>query len=689
MPELLLEVGCEELPATFVRKAYSDLYDRVAAALSELYGGKFEGQALGTPRRLIVAFGDVPARQPDTTKELRGPALKAAYDADGNPTPALQGFCRSNGSDPSHLRRDDQYVWLTKEIAGLPTAELLAEALPKAIKGLTFEKSMRWGSSRLRFARPVRWLLAAFDGQTVAFEIEGVKSGLESRGHRFYAPDAFQATSLESLVVGLRSRKVEPTVERRADEIRAQANAVVEGTPDLPNDLVDENAFLCEWPTAIAGEFRTEHLALPAAVLTTAMAKHEKMFPVRDARGGLVNQFVFIRNSGEDDAVRAGAEWVLNARLDDAQFFYREDLKVDFDYFLEKTSGIVFQEKLGTVRERADRLEELCGYIAENTGAESAEIEFARQAGRYAKADLSTGLVSDMASLQGIVGGDYGKRRGLPDEVCHAIATHYDPSKNCHPESIAAMTAQRLSLADNLDKLVGFLSLGLVPSGSSDPFGLRRAATALIDIVWNWSALDVDYQPWFAKSFELYVGQSKPVSDANLLKNAEELFIGRYSALMSHVRHDVLEAATVPGHGYWSRPGDLPVRTAALELLAEDEAFVQTATRPLNIVAAAAKKGVAVRLSNQPSTLESEEGAALLSIVEPVCECIAYAIRNSDSVAAAHEAKKLAGPINKFMDATMIMVDDESVRTSRLSLLSDVGAALLQIGDFTKLVASG
>src|SRR5579862_373170 len=452
MPELLLEVGTEELPATAVRRAYTELGARLASALEEagvLEPGK-SPTTMGTPRRSIVSFPELAARQPDTEKEQRGPGLKAAYDAEGKPTQALLGFCRGQGVEVGDLRDDGQYVWVTKKVKGVDTVELLSEILPKAIKALTFDKTMRWGTGRLRFARPIRWILASFGGKLVPFEIEGVATGLQSYGHRFYSPEAFSASSFAELLKGLRERHVEPDPKSRKQRIVEGAVKVAEGAPDLPEGLVDENTFLTEWPTAIEGRFSPDFLELPSSVLVTAMAKHEKMFPVRDAEGKLTNRFVFVRNSGEDGSVRKGCEWVLNARFNDAKFFFEEDRKFKLDEFLAKTEGILFQEKLGTVRQRAERLRALAPLMVPLPG-ESGEIGFAETAGLYAKADLATGLVSELASLQGVIGGEYARREGFADPVCWAIASQYDLSKNPKPDCPGGRTAVRLVMADQLD----------------------------------------------------------------------------------------------------------------------------------------------------------------------------------------------------------------------------------------------
>lgn len=690
MPELLLELGTEELPASFVRKAYTDLREGLGSVLAEAGVLQGEGIAYGTPRRLIVSFPNLLDRQPDTTKEQRGPALQAAYDAEGNPSKALLGFCRSQGIDPSDLRKDDQYVWVTKTIVGRPTAEILAEALPKAIRGLSFEKSMRWGSSRMRFARPIRWILAAFDGLAVPFEVEGVLSGLESRGHRFYAPDEFEVRSLAELLDGLRARHVEPDAERRREAIETSAKAVAQGTPEISTALLDENTYLTEWPTAIQGTFREEFMNLPEPVLVTAMAKHEKMFPVRDAEGRLTNRFVFVRNSGEDDTVRAGCEWVLNARFNDAKFFFEEDAKLKLDDFLAKSETIVFQEKLGSVRLRADRLVALTGAVARATGADEAEVKLAEQAALYAKADLATGLVSELSSLQGVIGGEYAAREGFPAEVSYALKKQYDPSKLGAPTDAAGRTAVRFVIADQLDKLSGYLGLGLEPSGSSDPFALRRAATILIEAAWKWPGEIPGYDVLMRAAIANYTAQGIELDGDKALASLNTLFSSRYQAMMPEVRYDILEAALLTeDEGEATNPRRVRFRIRVLEALASDTAFVQTATRPLNIVAAARKKGIEYGEAGtdlEVSKLDSESGAALYVQVQAQATRLAESVRGErlDEVVAALQA--LAAPINAFFNGTMVMVEDVEIRYARLTLLHATSLQLKSGGDFSKLV---
>ncbi len=696
MSELLLEVGCEELPASFVRRAYTDLLGNVTSMLAETGIINTPGTAMGTPRRLVVSFLDLNERQEDQVKEVRGPGIKAAYGPDGAPTQALLGFCRGQGVEPDGLRKDDQYVWASKTIIGRPTTEILAEVLPKAIRAMTFDKTMRWGSSRMRFARPIRWLLASFGGEVVNFDIEGVHAGLESHGHRFYSPEAFRATTFSDLISGLRERKVELDPEIRRTRIVEEATRIAEGKPDLSEGLIEENAFLTEWPTAIQGEFKEEFLELPEAVLVIAMAKHEKMFPVRNDAGKLTNKFVFIRNSGEDDSVREGSQWVLNARFNDAKFFYSEDSKHDLDYFLAQTEGIVFQEKLGTVRKRADRLADLSEYIATITGAKGREIEFARSAGLYAKADLSTGLVSELASLQGIIGGAYARRQGIFGSIAWAIETQYDISKNTDPGDCSGERASlRLAMADQLDKLAGYLGIGREPSGSSDPFGLRRAATVLIEAAWMWPDPLPNYQVMFDKALELYASQGFELDANAASKSIATVFASRYASMLPEVRHDLLEAAMLTSDGAEvMSPRRVKVRTECMEVLGKDVAFVQTARRPLNIVASARRDGFDFASADplqalNPQLLDSAEGQDLFTVLVAQQASLAAAEAKEDVAEIIRLTQNLAGPINRFFDTTMVMAENPEVRYARLTLLVAASQQLIVAGDFSKVVIEG
>lgn len=686
MPHLLFELGCEELPAGSVQRASEALAKAIADRLTALSVEFGAVHRFNTPRRLIVAVDEVSARQPDQKKEARGPMAKSAYDAEGHPTKALEGFLRGQGASLDEVRVENDYVYVTRNIPGRPTSEILTELLPEAVRSLTFDKTMRWGSGRMRFARPIRWILASFDGAHVPFEIEGVASGLESRGHRFKSPAAFTATDLAGLLAGLRERSVEPDPAVREKRVREQAVRVAEtigGVPTLTDALVDENVHLAEDPICHVGHFAEGFLELPEPVVVTAMAKHERFFPVRNAEGALVNAFVSVRNSGDEATVRAGNEWVLNARLNDARFFYDEDRTKTLDDFLAKTEAMAFQDKLGSVRQRADRLADLCALIATGTGANDEETGYAAQAGLYAKADLSTGLVGELASLQGVVGGYYARREGLADPVCWALQTQYDHARTLNPNCEGARTAQRLILADHLDKLAGFLGLGLAPSGSSDPFALRRAGAVLVEVAWNWDAVS-DLSGWFRHALALYREQGFALDEPQATQVFGEVLNGRYE-LMLEQPYDAVQAAL--GSGDLMAPRLVKFRAQVAAALKSERALVTTLTRPVNIAKAAEQKG---QMPDAPtfSKIDSVEGEELLAHAEK-----ARLVLDQDLGHAVEQTlqalRALEGPTNRFFDSTMVMAEDSGVRASRLSVVRAVRDQVVRVADITQLVFEG
>lgn len=692
MADLLLELGCEELPATFTDKASADLANAVESRLQHAYGIKFTAQRYATPRRLIVAISGLPDRQPDSDKEVRGPALKAAFGPDGQPLPPLLGFCRSNGVEAAAVEQRDGYAWVVKKIEGLPTAEFLAETLPDAIRSLTFEKSMRWGSGKMRFARPIRWLLATYDGKAVEFEVEGVKSGLLSRGHRFQGGPEFEARTIDELLSGLRSRMVEPDPEARRTMIVEQSAQAAAGIPDLPDELVWENVHLTEWPSVVAGHFRSEHQQLPDPVLVTSMAKHEKMFPVRKPSGELSSQFLFVRGSGDDETVRRGAEWVLNARLDDAAFFFAEDKKLTIAEFLDKTSGIVFQAKLGTVKDRAERLHDLAAYVANWTGSGESESDLAARAGLYAKADLATGLVSEFAGLQGVIGGIYASREGFAPEICDAISRQYTVAASLAAESVSDRIGLRLCIADALDKLAGFLGIGLAPTGTSDPFGLRRAAGTLIEAAWSWPDAGKSLEGPFIRAAELYRHQGFECDIESALSLFKELLVSRYQTMLKADRHDLAEAAIAAELGDSAfRPRLVKFRLACTRMLSQDPSFIQAASRPINLLRSSEKKGEAWDTAEplrHMGALDSMTGDHLAAAIRTQTPLVHRAVTEEDPADLVTEIRRLREPIDAFFESTMVMADDMDLRRSRLTLLQACADLLTTAGDLSKIVVS-
>lgn len=706
MPDLLFELGCEELPATAVRRAYEQLEREIVQRLDEAGLAHGPSRSIGTPRRLIVGVSGIAAAQEDQKKETRGPSVKAAFDDSGAPTKALEGFCRSAGVTPQELRNDGEYVWATKEVLGRTAGAVLAEVLPAAVRALSFDKTMRWGQSRMRFARPIRWMLASLGGELVPFEIEGVASGLESRGHRFDFPKPFAAKTWDTLVSSLRKKHVEPDPVEREKKIREQALKVASGTPELPPALVDENVFLTEWPTCHEGTFPESYLSLPEPVLITAMAKHERFFPVRGPDGRLVAKFVSVRNSGDEKAVRSGNEWVLNARFNDAKFFYDEDLRTDMASFLDKCKRMTFQEKLGSVFDRSARLADLTAAVYQAAGGNAGGVDNARLAGQYAKADLSTGLVGELASLQGLVGADYARREGFPEASWMAIGSQYDVATAAHlPEGEARTTGLALLIADQLDKLAGFLAIGSVPSGSSDPFGLRRAATMLIEAAWSLNATRPfrGYEALWKEALKGYEGIVPTLAGDHETPTAAlvDIFAGRYDAMLTEFDYDVRAAVaeSVLDERHGSRNERLldPARFQASCRVAQavkgQPALVQALARPSSILAAARRKG----LGDEVDHSYGKSSFALVGLTDGiVTEELAMDWAEAWEAFLAGEVEhvlgllySMSGPINAFFDGRMVLTDEEAQRRFNIDVLVAVERTVSQVADFGKLVLEG
>ncbi|MDQ2985799.1 MAG: glycine--tRNA ligase subunit beta [Armatimonadota bacterium] len=665
MPLLLLEIGVEELPASMVVSASQQLAIAVSAAVREAKLGAAEGvQWFATPRRLIVFVPDVAERQEDRTERKRGPSAAAAYK-DGEPTPALLGFARGAGVAVGEVEVEDEYVWATVSMQGKPAADALGEPLAEAVRSTSFDKTMRWGAGRTRFSRPIRWIVALLGDEVVPLKIESVESGRMSRGHRFLAPQDFEAEPL-TFLDDLRKRFVEPDVAARRQKIESDARALAP-TAVIDDALLDENTNLTEWPMPIVGRFRNDFLTLPKSVLVTAMAKHERFFPI-EKDGNISTEFVSVTNAGDPETVRAGNEWVLNARLNDALFFYEEDSRKSIEDFWQATERIVFQEKLGTIKQRSERLAELAERIAadwlidnETTVLDTTEDCSAREAGRLCKADLSTGLVSELPSLQGKVGAEYARKQGIAEDICRAIELHYAPSDD--------FLANAVMCADQADRLAGYLGIGEAPSGSSDPYALRRAATMLMQTrdgnVCAWVN-------WAAEGYEEQGFQLQEYGDA-----LQELLYSRLQALYPDIPYDALAAAR--GDGFSESTPEFVERARFLGALSSDIDFVRTAKRPGNIVEAARKKGLTIARDVDTGLFEHDEER---NLYEGYSE-----FGNAHSLAKyADNLMALKPAIDAYFDKVMVMVNDEKVRANRLWLLSKVNDLFRRLGDFSKIV---
>ena len=678
--DLLLEIGTEEVPAHVMPRLLADLKRLAGDLLAEHRLGYESLRTIGTPRRSALLVTGLAERQEDVSTETRGPSVDIAFDAEGNPTKAGAGFARGQGIDPAELIQRDGYVYASVHEKGAETATLLAELLPELIRAIPLPNSMRWGDLDFRFIRPIRWIVALYGTEVVPFTLANVTSGNTSRGHRTLAPEEFIIASPADYEAACEKAYIIVDPERRramiCEQIAETAKACG-GTAEITPDLLEEVLYLVEYPTALSGAFEEKYLALPAETVITPMRDHQRYFPVKAADGSLLPVFITVRNGGREylDVVAHGNERVLRARLADAQFFFDEDRKKSLTGHREKLKTVVFQQGLGSMYEKTERLMGLVTAIVEDIVPDEESYETlatdARRAAELSKADLVTGMVTEFTELQGIMGREYALLDGEKPEVARAIDEQYMPrfAGDALPKTDLGFA---LSVADKIDNIVGTFSRGKIPTGSQDPFALRRQALGLVlmlieheselllsDLVEEASYLyDLDVS--LCQKMQVYVADFIRLRLKNVLTERG-------------VRYDVQEAVLTDVDFV----ADVPVRAAYVErLLASDgaEALVQSFVRVGNI-ARMTETGIV----DSALFVAAEEGA-LLSAYE---NAVAARTEGTDTLAAE---QALAAAINAFFDAVMVMDKDERIRANRLKFLKSIDNYLLHTADYSKIV---
>ncbi len=682
--DLLLEIGTEEIPAHAMPNLLREMKHLAGEMLTEQRISYDEIRTLGTPRRMALIVTGAAERQADVNTETRGPAISIAFDADGNPTKAGAGFARGQHIAPAALIRRDGYVYAAVYETGAPTAEILKELLPALIRAIPLPNSMRWGDLDFRFIRPIRWIVALYGTDVVPFTLAEVTSGNRSRGHRTLAPEDFAIPAAADYEKACEAAYiiVDP-VRRRAmisEQIAAAAKACG-GTAEITPDLLEEVLYLVEYPTALSGSFEEKYLALPAEAVITPMRDHQRYFPVKAADGSLLPVFITVRNGGREylDVVAHGNERVLRARLADAQFFIDEDRKKSLAEHREKLHTVVFQQGLGSMYEKTERLAQLAASVVEDmTAGDDAAYETmaadARRAAELSKADLVTGMVTEFTELQGIMGREYALLDGEKPEVARAIDEQYMPrfAGDALPESDLGFA---LSVADKIDNIVGTFSRGKIPTGSQDPFGLRRQALGLVNmlILHESGILLSDLVDEACDLYDLDdAARSKMQVDV-----AEFIRLRLKNVLTERgVRYDVQEAVLSDVDAV----ADVPVRAAYVErLLAADDAaaIVQSFVRVGNIARSASTGAV------DSALFAADEERILLAAYETAVELRAS---GSDDDGTLAVERRLAAAIAAFFDAVMVMDQDERIKENRLSLLKSIDDYLLETADFSKIV---
>jgi glycyl-tRNA synthetase beta chain len=691
VPELLLEIGVEEVPASYLAPAVRELGERVMALLAELH---IEAEGLTTyetPRRLAVHVAHVAATQASREVERRGPAVAAAYDADGKLTKAGSGFLQGAGASEADLIRiagkKGDYIGVRLSEGGGHTADLLASHLPRLIAALPFPKAMRWGNGTWRFARPVHWILAVFAGAVVPFEVDGLASGGTTRGHRFLAPAAVAVTRLEGYLQTLRAASVEPDPAARAAAIGARAEALgVEagGRTVVEDDLLDEVAHLVEHPGCVIGRFDEDFLAVPREVLVTSMAKNQRYFPVEGGDGQLLPAFVAVTNSPESaaDNVRAGNERVLRARLADARFFWDEDRKRTLHSRRPDLDAVALHERLGSLGAKVARMEALAVGIGEAVTT-VAEDEI-RRAVQLAKADLTTHMVIEFPKLQGVMGRHYAAHDGEPAAVCQAIEEHYRP--RFAGDRLPATDLGRLvAVADRLDAVCGGFAVGLIPSGSQDPFGLRRAGLGLIQIVLD-GGWDLDLWHWIDDALTQLAASGVTVAAA--ARGQVRDFLGQrlqHAVVQEGLPEDVVRAVLAMGSRHPLRDRARAQALAALRQEPTFEDFALSFKRVQRIIPA---DFVAVPEVDGSVLVEAAE-QALLAEQRRVAEEVAPLRAAGDYGAILARLVTLRPAVDRFFDDILVMADEPDLRAARLTLLCRVRALFDGLADLSQLAVEG
>ncbi len=661
--DLLFEIGAEEIPAGFLPNIIKQLGELAIAALAERHIPHGSVKVYATPRRVALLINDVAERGEDVHETHKGPSVSIAYDADGNATKAAIGFARGKGLDVSELKVVDGYIFADTTTAGLDTKEVLSDVLPSLITGLSFPKSMHWGDLEERFVRPVRWLVALFGQDVVPVTFANVTSSNVSRGHRFLGESELTITEPKDYVDTLTKNFIMIDQDVRRETIRKQLTelAATKGaTVVWDEDLLDEVTFLVEYPTALCGTFDESYLALPSDCIITPMKDHQRYFPMVDGKGTLLPMFLTVRNGDSKslEVVAAGNERVLRARLDDAKFFFNEDRKTPLAGRYEALTKIVFQEGLGNLKDKTERLLTLGAALAQEVGfTDTVPLE---RATHLAKTDLTTGMVSEFTELQGIMGKEYALLDGETPAVGEAIFEQYLPrfAGDILPSTDAGRI---LSIVDKVDTIVATFSRGLIPTGSQDPYALRRQTIGIINILMD-SKWSLSMRPIWMKAMELLGVASEKQEE--LLGQLENFFILRlknilleqgmpYQVVDIVLSQETVTVALAEGLG----------QALTANRIDENEPLMQAYTRIFNMVKDVTFTGV------DESLLKEDSEQALYKAALPVYTTNRNALEAGDYVKAVSLAESLVPYIETFFEHVMVMDKDEAVKQNRLQLL--------------------
>ncbi|MDY6880071.1 MAG: glycine--tRNA ligase subunit beta [Thermodesulfobacteriota bacterium] len=690
--ELIFEIGTEEIPSGYLENGVKALKDLMQSVLTEnripVAGGI---GAFGTPRRLILIGKGLSERQDDLVQEVTGPPKDIAYDVEGRPTKAAIGFARKQGLDVNQLEckktEKGEYLAAKRHIQGRPCLEILAEALPRIIADISWPKSMRWGKEAFSFARPIHWILALLDGEVIPFEVAGIKSGNTSRGHRFTAPSLFEVTGIQQYLKEIEDRDVlidQRQREKVVERITLEAANGVGGRPIEDPDLVKTVANLTEYPSAVCGGFDKQFLNLPDPVLLAAMREHQKYFAVYDHKDQLMPHFVAVNNTvaREESVVAKGHERVLRARLADADFFFKEDSKRSLEDRLKDLEGVIYQAGLGSSFAKVQRFSRLADWLAGTLVPD--KLKDVKTVCRLCKCDLVTLMVMEFPSLQGAMGKQYARREGYPEEICQGIHEHYFPvgAEGQTPETDVGAV---VGVADRMDTITGFFCIGLIPSGSADPFALRRHALSIIRIIeergWDVSLLACIGQALTILREEIDFDRDQVCSQV------VEFFKERYRQRMlrSGYGFDVVEAVIST---QFDRIHQLPMKIEQLKRFVaeskEVESVAVTFKRVKNIL-----KNQEEMLDVVPELFKTEWESTLWNTYHSLKDEVDRCLKNDEYYKALTLMPRIAKPVDDLFEGVEILTkEDQALRSNRVALLQRISSLFLGVADFSKVSLS-
>lgn len=682
---LLFEIGVEELPARYVNSAMEQLKLNIVKSFDENRITYDSVNVYSTPRRLTVVVDNICERQEDLEEEVKGPAKKIAVDADGNFTKPLLGFMKSKGIKEEDLYfkqvGKEEYAFGKIKQEGKLTSEVLKTVLPEAIKSMTFPKAMRWGGKNMRFIRPIRWMVCILNDSVLDIELEGIVSGNVTKGHRFLGESEFEVNTLDEYLAKLKENFVILNQDERKSIIKEQCEEVAKslgGEIELDEELLEEVTHLVEYPTAFYGEFDEDYAKLPKEVVITPMKQHQRYFPVLKD-GKLLPNFIAVRNgdSHRIDNVKAGNEKVLEARLADALFFYKEDTKKSLESYIEKLKTVIFQAKLGTVYDKTLRIEKLANDILDKLN-ESGVKEDTLRAAKLCKADLVTGMVFEFTELQGVMGREYAKVSGENENVAEAIFEHYLPrfAGDILPKTKAGIV---LSIADKLDSIAGFFAIGIQPTGSQDPYALRRQALGIINILMD-NNLDISLKELVDLTLDNY--SFIEFNKEEVLNQIMDFFKDRIKNLFRDlgIRYDVIDAILSSNI---DDIADMYARANALNSWIDKDELVEMLTA-FNRVATLAQKAETDKVDINLMREEAEFN--LYQQFQEIRSNVEHLLADKEYTKALDAFASLRPAIDNMFDSVMIMDKDEAIKNNRLAILKQIYDIMLNICDLSKIV---